>query len=424
MATTSKHRHKSVPAPKESKSKVKRGRPRGRKTSKLEDDKHLLRMVDKIVPSGMDPALTKNLSGGQIQEVLDFLIIESLAPIVKNSSIFDAQICYLLSLVTRNRKRKISALDRETLISMLCSYIETNDYEKKILILTTAKIERGFFYTFVVNFLQEVNGYTDLYQKWVCEADDAEHERLGMRLTVIEQSVGVTRDKLFPTINICSDWLELAYEFRNSIISNYIRHAYKHAKAFCANKSRNFDFNDVHQNLLTAVTKAIDKYDSSKGAVTSYINFWLLNAMTSNLEHGHEYGIAYSIPYTQRRALVNGTSMEVNFSVSLEQQLTSDREDGGPTVLSHLVGSTGADVGLEQQQEMDLIRYLAKHADIRGMARLYQGIDEYFSPKEEQQMLQNMIREGLVNPDDEAIPANIREHLRNLKALSSAGQKL
>lgn len=422
MATTTRQRHKPVTT--SPKPKSKRGRPRGRKTTVVEDDKHLLRMVDKVVASEVDPALTKNLSGGQIQEVLDFLLIESVAPIVKNSNIFDAQICYLLSLVTRNRKRKISALDRETLISMLCSYIETGDYERKIQILTTAKIERGFFYTFVVNFLQEVRGYTDLYQKWVCEADDAEHKRLGLRLLAIEQSVGVDRDKLFPTINICSDWLELAYEFRNSIISNYIRHAYKHAKAFCANKNRNFDFHDVHQNLLTAVTKAIDKYDSSKGAVTSYINFWILNAMTSNLEHGHEYGIAYNIPYTQRRALVNGTSTEVNFSLSLEQQLTSDREDGGPTVLSHLVGAVGADVGLEQQQEMDLIRYLAKHADIRGMARLYQGIDEYFSPKEEQLMLQNMIREGLVDPDDAEVPPNIREHLRNLKSLSATGPKL
>lgn len=342
--------------------------------------------------SGTD--LTANLTGGQIQEVLDFLIVESLSPIIKNSNIFDAQVCYLLSLVTRNRKRKVSALDRDTLSAMLCNYIASNDCDQKINILTNAKIERGFFYAFVVNFLKEVEGYTETYQRFITERDSAEHDRMLGKLNSVEKSVGISRDKLLPTINMCQDFLELTYEFRNGIISNYIRHAYKHAKAYCSNKNRNFDFNDVHQNLLTAVTKAVDKYDSSKGAMTSYINFWILNAMTSNLEHGHEYGIAYTIPHTQRKALVDGVSTEVNFSVSLEQQITSDGEEGnGNTVLSHMVGDQGADVTLENRQELDMVRYLSKHADIRGIARLYMDIDEFFSDKEKERMRLNMLEQ-------------------------------
>jgi hypothetical protein len=260
--------------------------------------------------------------------------------------------------------------------------------------LTNAKIERGFFYAFVVNFLKEVEGYTETYQRFITERDSAEHDRMLGKLNSVEKSVGISRDKLLPTINMCQDFLELTYEFRNGIISNYIRHAYKHAKAYCSNKNRNFDFNDVHQNLLTAVTKAVDKYDSSKGAMTSYINFWILNAMTSNLEHGHEYGIAYTIPHTQRKALVDGMSTEVNFSVSLEQQITSDGEEGnGNTVLSHMVGDQGADVTLENRQELDMVRYLSKHADIRGIARLYMDIDEFFSEKEKERMRLNMMEQ-------------------------------
>lgn len=334
--------------------------------------------------------LTKNLTGGQVQEVLDFLIVEALSPIIKNSNIFDAQVCYLLSLITRNRKRKVSALERDELSAMLCNYIASTDCNRKINILTNAKIERGFFYAFVFNFLKEVEGYVETYQTFITERDSAEHDRLLGKLISIEQSVGISRSNLLPTINMCTDFLDLTYSFRNSIISNYIRHAYKHAKAFCANKSRNFDFNDVHQNLLTAVTKAVDKYDSSKGAMTSYINFWILNAMTSNLEHGHEYGIAYTIPHTQRKALAEGTNTEVNFSVSLEQQITSDEDGSGNTVLSHLVGDHGTDVTLEQKQELDMVRYLAKHADIRGIARLYMDVDEFFSEKEKRKMQETM----------------------------------
>jgi hypothetical protein len=343
--------------------------------------------------------LTSNLTGGQIQEVLDFLIYESLAPLVKTSDVFDVQIVYLLGLTARNRKRKLSALPREEFMTSLCHCLITDDRDKKIHILTNSKIERGFVYNFVVKFLKETEGYAELYQRYLLATG---HERimLDMKLRALEQNVGNSRSRLFSTINIAQDYLELAYEFRNSIVSNYVKLAYKQAKAFCKMKGENFDFKDVYHNFLTAITKAVDKYDCTKGALTSYINYWVLNAQTcSNTDHGHEYGIAYSIPQMQRKQMAQGTnsSGDVNFSVSLDKLVSSDSgEDGATSLQDYIVGDVGAEVKLEQRQEMEVVRYLAKCADIRSLARLYLDIDEVFSKKELRLMRKTMREQQLL----------------------------
>ncbi len=340
--------------------------------------------------------LTHNLTGGQIQEVLDFLIYSSLTPLVKSSDVFDIQIVYLLGITARNRKRKLSALPREEFITSLCHCLISNDRDKKIHILTNSKIERGFVYNFVVNFLKETNGYNDLYRKFLF-AKGNDKVVLDMRLRAVEQNVGNNRNHLFSSINIASDYLDLTYEFRNAIVSNYVRQAYKQAKSFVAMKGKNFDFKDVNQNFLAAITKAVDKYDCSKGALTSYINYWILNAQTcTNSEYGYEYGIAYTIPQLQRKAMAQGKGDgDVNFSVSLDS-LTSPGDDESPSggLQEYLEGSPGVDVGIQAAQELQLVRYLAKCADIGGLARLYLDIDEIFSKKEKKKMLRTMKEQG------------------------------
>lgn len=339
--------------------------------------------------------LTHNLTGGQVQFVLDNCIYNSLAPLVKSSDVFDIQIVYLLGITARNRKRKLSALPREEFITSLCQCLITEDREKKIHILTNSKIERGFVYNFVVNFLKEVDGYNDLYRKFLFSKGN-ERVMLDMRLKAVEQNVGSTRSSLFPAINIASDYLELAYEFRNAIVSNYLRQAYKTARSFCLMKGPNFEFKDVVQNFLAAITKAVDKYDSSKGALTSYINWWLLNAQScSNNDFGYEYGIAYTIPQLQRKAMAQGKGEgDVNFSVSLDSLPGPNDGDTAVGAQEYLEGCSGVDIRIEEEQEMQRIRYLAKCADIGSLARLYLDIDEIFSRKEMKKMRQTMLEQG------------------------------
>lgn len=327
--------------------------------------------------------LTANLTGGQIQEVLDSVIAGSIAPIVLHSDIFDSQVVHLLALVTRNRKRKVSSLSREDLIQLLCNYLSSRDREHKLSLLRSARLERTFFYGFVVNFLKEVQGYETLYLEMKQEKDKLKRLEHKRRLAATENSVGFSREKLFPSIRMCADYLSLMYEFRNRIVSNYIRHAYNYAAGKCsASAGRQIDHKDLHQDMLAAVIKSLDKYDASKGALTSYVDFWLLNATNAGQDHGHEYGIAYSIPHNQRKAIAEGESAAVNFAVSLEQQLVNEDGEEGSSLLTQIEGDVGADVVLEQQQQLDIIRRLAKAADPIGLARLYLDIEDIMSNEE------------------------------------------
>lgn len=347
--------------------------------------------------------LTHNLTGGQIQDVLDTLIYSSLSPIVRTSDVFDVQIVYLLGLTARNRKRKLSSMPREEFITSLCHCLISSDREKKIHILTNSKIERGFVYNFVVKFLKETEGYNDLYRKFLF-ARGYEKTGLDMKLRVLEQNVGNARATLFPAINIANDYLELTYEFRNAIVSNYIRQAYKQAKSFVSMKGKNFDFKDVNQNFLAAITKAVDKYDCGKGALTSYINFWILNAQTcTNSDYGYEYGIAYTIPQLQRKAMAQGKGDgDVNFSVSLDSLANPGDDESNLGLQEFLEGSPGVDVNIQANQELNRIRYLIKCADINGMARLYLDIDEVFSRKETRKMIRTMKQQGTYVPGTRA----------------------
>lgn len=338
------------------------------------------------------PIDTSNLTGGQIQEALDFLIYKGLEPIIRYSQVFDIQVAHLLGVAATNKKRKISALDREEFIVRLCNVLTTTDLDRKLDLLSKAKIERSFVYSFLVNFLRETEGYTTLYTQYLTCSEHLERKRLDLKLQAIERTVGFSRDHLFSTLNICSHYVELAYAFRNSIVEQYLKHGYKQAHAFCNQKTGHFDFKDVYQSLMAAITKAIDKYDSSRGALTSYINYWILNAQTySNANFGHEYGIAYTMPQMFKRSVQGTKSSQVNFSVSLDGLL--GEEDDGIDLKHFLTGSEGVDRKIEEDEESSILMYLIKSADSLGIARLYLDLDEYFSNKEKVRMLRTMKRQ-------------------------------
>lgn len=339
-----------------------------------------------------------SLTGGQIQEILDFCIYAGLEPIIVNSTVFDVQLVHLLSVASTNKKRKISALPREVFINKLCIALTTTDVTLKLECLATSKIERGFVYNFLVNFLNSAEGYTELYTKYLVCGNHSERVSLSRRLAAIETALSFSRANLFQVLNRCRKYVDLAYEFRNKIVCQYIKHAYKQAHTYCKSKGKNFELAEVQQSLMAAITKAIDKYDSSKGALTSYINYWILNALTyASANYGHEYGTAYQIPQTQKKSIQGTKSEYVNFSVSLNALLDSDSEAAFGDLF---VSSSRTEHEYIANKEAENTAYLIKHADPAGLARLYLDLTEYISVKEKQRMVRSMKRQLGYAPAD------------------------
>ncbi len=329
-----------------------------------------------------------NLTGGQIQEVLDFLIYQGLEPIIRKSSVFDIQLVHMLSVASTNKKRKISALSQEAFLNKMCTALITDDIELKIECIASAKIERGFVYNFLVNFLNAASDYPDLYTRYLTCQKHVDKAALDKRLAAIENALSFSRADLFHVLNRCRKYVALAYEFRNKIVCQYIKHAYKQAHAYCKAKGKNFDFDDVYQSLMAAITKALDKYDSGKGALTSYVNYWVLNALTyANSHYGHEYGVAYLIPQAQKKAVQGNKTDYINFSVSLNSMLDVNSE---AAFGDSLISSSNIESDYIESKEAEDMAYLVKCADPHGLARLYLDLTEYISVKERQKMARSM----------------------------------
>lgn len=331
----------------------------------------------------------ENLTGGQIQEVLDFLIYRGLEPIIRYSSVFDVQLVYLLGIASTNKKRKISALDREVCISKLCTALTTSDLELKIDCISSCKLERGFVYNFLVNFLNIAKDYEVLYTKYLTCQTHSDKTTLDLKLSAIERALVFSREHLFYVLLRSRKYVSLAYEFRNKIVLQYVKHAHRQSHVYCKDKSDNFDVADVGQSLLASVTKALDKYDSSKGALTSYINYWMLNTLTyAGGPYGHEYGIAYTVPQSFKRS---STKTQVNFGVSLNTLLSEDSETQLYEVMAN--GVPGVEASLIENSEAEALAYLTKSADTDGLARLYLDLSEYISVKEKMRMVKSMYRQ-------------------------------
>lgn len=130
-----------------------------------------------------------NLTGGQIQEVLDFLILNSLRPIIEASDIFNVQLAYLLTLTAQNRKRKLSSLPRAEFMSLMSRALLTRDRTERYELISGAKIERSFLYNFVVKFLHHARDYKATYVAFLRSRPGYERDRLESKLKVLELSL-------------------------------------------------------------------------------------------------------------------------------------------------------------------------------------------------------------------------------------------
>lgn len=355
-----------------------------------------------------------NLTGEQIQIILDLFLYKALEPIVVNSTLFDNQVVYLLNLTTGNRKRKISSIERETVIELLASYLVTPNRREKFEIIKSARIERSFIHTFISRFMANNDTFLREYREFMRMknargvADDLDAQA--------RQAGCTDRHAMYKIVSLVPGYLRNFYNYREVIVQHYVKMASKQASAYIeSNPSMNYDFMDVRQNILKSVLVGIDKYNSDRGALTGYINWWVLNALTCGTDE-HEYGIAYTIPQTQRKKLATGSSGEVNFSVSLDRMATDD-EESEKNLHNTLSTDEQIEEDIQRDESDDVVRYLVKSVDYRGVARLTHDIGEFFSKEEINQMNEQMFKEFghlLVKPPKPAahVPKPVKRCVR------------
>lgn len=332
----------------------------------------------------------KNMTGEQIQQIMDMFLLKALEPLILYTNVFDAQVEYLLLLIATNRKRKLSSLDREVVVEKLAAYLAVTDRQARFALIKETRIERSFIHRFIRAFVQDNATYVKDYNAFV----ENPTRTAQVKFDKIAARVGMcSRHDMYKALQISAPFLKKFYEFRNMIVTHHIKHGSKLAKAHTSRSGSNSSFRDLVQSIHRSTITAMDKYDSRLGALTSYIGTWTRNAITTTKEH--EYGIAYTVPQAQRKKLYEGTSTEVNFSTSLDAMFSGD-DDEGSMGLHAMIADESMEQDMEQTQTVTIIQKLAKKVDPLGLARLSMDIGEYFTQGERLIMFDHMRDDGLL----------------------------
>ena len=295
----------------------------------------------------------------------------------------------MLTLVATNRKRKLSSVPREELIENLCAFLTHSDRAFKFRTIRECRVERSFVHGFIKRFLEDNKDFLPAYYKFLLDPN-ADNKATVDNLAYI--GAGVKRSDMYRMVTLSEGYLKKFYPFRSAVLDNYLRHSSAQAKSHMnANQNNQLDFHDLKQSILKAIVVALDKYDSSKGALTTYINWWVLNAQTCSADH--EYGVAYTVPQSQKRKLAEGRSTEVNFSVSLDA-LTKPGEEDERNLYSTLSDGHVMTDDFERLEAQQLVQLLAKEVDREGVARLTLDIGEFFTPEEIELMRQHSLEEN------------------------------
>lgn len=304
--------------------------------------------------------LSHNYTSYQLLSVLDKLIWKAMWPIVSSTNYFDRVLATVLAWAAVNPRRKVSSLPRERFNTYALAYLAAEEPAMKMRILKKMRLERNIP-LFVINHFLELT---------VNHPADTPTPALAHSLCVKEP-----RSLWFATRQ-CSYWQKHATDFKGMILEKYMRLVMMEAQMFYKqqrtnNPHLNFDIEDIAQNFILAVDKAINKCDAQQGTLTTYILNWIKDAKGNPQLRG-EYGIAYTIPASQRRLMVKDNEPKaVNVSVSIDSRELLD-----------LASDTNIQGDLERKQTIDYVRLLAKRVDPSGIARMFLGVGEILNDTE------------------------------------------
>lgn len=300
----------------------------------------------------------------QLMTVLDQMIHSMIEPVIRHTRYLDLVVPTVLSWYCDNTGRKIALCgNKEQVFTHLAMFLHAKSAKDKYEIYKQIGFERNLSIFFVKEFLRICKDVESLELRAV-HNDKAARSKLAVLCQDLHADSNLAR-----VVQNARSWYEEAVSLRNKIVEKYMRYGMMQATYACKTNGR-LELDDVSQNLMLAVTKAVNKVNPEKGVLTSYVTNWITQSRHSPT-YAHEYNVAYDIPNNEKVRIGKGLSDLNNLSHSY------DGVDG----LEEIMGAEETD----EVERMDLalrIRYLAKLVDPKGGARHKLGIGEYLTEQE------------------------------------------
>jgi len=219
------------------------------------------------------------LSGGNIDAIFAVSVsvgVEGLTRLGLLIPMLDA----VISGVIENPRRCVSPLDRAVLLRRLLTVVNKPHTFTSSEIVDYLLLERSIYY-------RAMEYASKNAKRLTCSKSDL---FVGKRL--IESSY------------------KTSSAFRERLIHSYSKLAAKQAHYDCTTSGLDLSVEDVFISYLLAVGKAIDKYNSTKGALASFVANWIT---AHRNDVSHEYGISYVVPKGYKGKESSGNNLATEY---------------------------------------------------------------------------------------------------------------
>jgi hypothetical protein len=285
------------------------------------------------------------LTSGQIQQTLDKLLNFAISLVIQNSKIVHNSMPALVSFAAVNKRRKIDRLGSNLVIHHGTAFLVNDPTPERYI---ACKFNRHITYMLIKQYL----------------------------ISTDQTAVDATRKKapefLLIRVNV-ADALKAYDEFRAELLNGYTPLCFKEALLLNSKSSLPINIDDLVQNLKQAVLYALDRFDSEKGALTSFIQQWMRHFFQSP-EFGHSVGLAFNTSHFARRQIARKTSAIQNVGYSLT-----------PKILGTFQPLDSAEDTLVRQQDQKLLVMMLQKIDPLGLLRTLHQVEEQWTSAHQQQ---------------------------------------
>lgn len=285
-----------------------------------------------------------NYSSSQYIEVLDTLIYGYIKPIVENTDFANDLLADFIHQYINNYRRKISIVTKEKILSSLLMFF-TCPPSKRLAYLKSMRLERSIFRYIAEKFLEQTKDYESRIEKRL-NGDMSALASLETKVKILNQHDTLPLNSVITAVET---YLKEASKFKQQILEKYTRMVLMAAQTHYKLNPR-LDLDSIIQTMFLYSTYAIDKYDITQGALTSYIEVWLRHA--------------------RNRVISNEAESFANVSI--------DQDD---TYVEEPIYENESSL---EDDEVLRVRELAKLVDPTGLGRLSLNIQETLTKEEKQ----------------------------------------
>lgn len=248
----------------------------------------------------------KNLSGNQIESLLNYFIFKALSPILQTLW-FKNELALILNYISKHAKHKFTNKEKVRIVSYLIDTIQVIDHSKIIELLKQSELDREFLIDILDKFCYLFDKLlkldADFYQKLNNNNYDLKASRELNEF--LESFNNLPLTFLLLSGKEVKYWYDKYIEFRDLVISKYYRLAFKFAKMTKYAKP-NTDIYCLFKSLLISINTALNKYTAKKGTLTSYIQLWFKATMV-NPKYDFELGRPFKLSnYGKQKMIDNG----------------------------------------------------------------------------------------------------------------------